>query len=194
MHNALPSWLLAKFETIQDDSTRAQLLQAVQQALTDSVRDTLDRMTRIRHLVLYFNTKADWDTTLEVIRESLHADAVQVVCLEGLDSLSYHLLPADQIVDEDFDRLLHDGLTVDDQTPDGRARLGLLMAVNDDLLGVVMVIRNNGKPFNEYDRLLLANFADEMAIALYNIELYTLLREQADHLANIIRDDSYRRG
>jgi GAF domain-containing protein len=158
------------------------------------VRDTLDRLTRIRHLVLYFNTKADWETTLAVIRESLHADAVQVVCLEGLDSLSYHLLPADQIVDEDFDRLLHDGLTVDDHTPEGRVRLGLLMAINDDLLGVLMVIRNNGKSFNEYDRLLLANFADEMAIALYNIELYTLLREQADHLANIIRDDGYGRG
>ncbi len=194
MDNAFPTWLLAEFESIGDDFTRAHLLQAVQQALTDSARTTLDQLAQIRHLVLYFNTKADWTTTLEVIRDALHAAAVQVVCLEGLDTLSYHLLPADQTVDEDFDRLLHDGLTVDDQTPDGRVRLGLLMAINDDLLGVVMVIRHNGEPFNEYDRLLLANFADEMAIALYNIELYTLLREQADHLADLIRDDGYERG
>ncbi len=170
-----------------DDGTRDRLYAAIQSALTDSVRRILEQFTEFRHILLYFNTQADWDAVLRVIRDAVQADAIQVVCLEGLDDMSYHLLPSDQVIDEDFASLLHDGLVIDDQLPNDRVRLGVLLAVNDDLLGILMVIRYNGQPFSDFERILLTNFADELAIALHNLALYGLISEQANRLANMVK-------
>jgi transcriptional regulator with GAF, ATPase, and Fis domain len=178
--------LRAELGKIIDGEANDDLMAAVRDALTGSVRTILDQLTTVRHLLMYFNTQADWNGVLGVIRDMVNADAVQVVCLEGLDDLSYHLLPSDQAVDEDFASLLHDGLTVDDQTPDGATRLGILLSVNEDLLGILMVMRNKGEPFSDFDRVLLHHFADEIAITLHNLQLYGLIREQADRLANLL--------
>jgi GAF domain-containing protein len=179
--------LLADLETIGDDITRHRLFAAIQSALIESVRSILEQFSEFRHILLYFNTQADWDAVLRVIRDTVRASAIQVVCLEGLDKLSYHMLPAEQSIDEDFASLLHDGLTIDDQSPDGMVRLGMLLAVNDDLLGILMVVRHNGEPFSDYERILLTNFADELAIALHNLELYGLLTDQANRLAEMVK-------
>ncbi len=187
MDTGLAEQLQASLAAIDDDTTREQLADAIQLVLTESVRDILEQLSALRHILLYFNTKADWDGVLQVILRAVNADAIQVVCLEGLDHLSYHLLPPDQSVHEDFASLLHDGLTLDDHSPDGQVRLAKLLAVNDDLLGILMVIRHNAVPFNDYDRILLTNFADELAIALHNLELYGLLTDQANRLARMVR-------
>jgi GAF domain-containing protein len=178
--------LRAELEKIIAGEVSDDLMATVQDVLTGSVRALLDQLAAVRHLLLYFNTQADWNGVLEVIRNTVSVDAVQVVCLEGLDDLSYHLLPPDQSIDEDFASLLHDGLTVDDQTPGGASRLGVLLSVNEDLLGILMVVRHNGAPFSDFDRVLLHHFADEIAITLHNLELYGLIREQADRLATLL--------
>src|SRR5438034_843609 len=147
MNTVASEQLKANLEAIGDGNTRDRLSAAIQSALTDSVRKILEQFTEFRHILLYFNTQADWDAVLRVIRDAVHADAIQVVCLEGLDDLSYHLLPSKQDIDEDFASLLHDGLVIDDQSAAGRVRLGMLLAVNDDLLGILMVIRYNGARF-----------------------------------------------
>jgi|GEM_PF-6022882 GAF domain-containing protein len=182
MRDLLPEHLQAEWDAASDE-----LRQHLSAMLTDSIGDILEQFKTFRHVLLYFNTLADWDAILRIIHDTLRADAIQVVALEGLDDLSYHLLPPDQQVDEDVTNLLHDGLAIDDQSPDGVVRLGMLLAVNDDLLGVILVVRHNGEAFSEYDRLLLANFADELAIALHNLELYGLIREQANRLADMIQ-------
>jgi GAF domain-containing protein len=186
MRAELDERLRAELEKTIGGEANDDLMAAVQGVLAESVRTILDQLTTVRHVLLYFNTQADWNAVLEVIRDTVNVDAVQVVCLEGLDDLSYHLLPPDQSIDEDFASLLHDGLTVDDQTPKGITRLGILLSVNEDLLGILMVMRNNGQPFSEFDRVLLYHFADEIAITLHNLELYGLIREQADRLANLL--------
>jgi GAF domain-containing protein len=182
MRVLLPEHLQAEWDAASD-----ALRQHLSAMLTESIGDILEQFKTFRHVLLYFNTRADWDAILRIIHDTVRADAIQVVALEGLDDLSYHLLPPDQQVDEDVTNLLHDGLAIDDQSLDGVVRLGMLLAVNDDLLGVILVARHNGEAFSEYDRLLLANFADELAIALHNLELYGLIREQANRLANMIQ-------
>jgi GAF domain-containing protein len=182
MRDLLPEHLQAEWDAASDE-----LRQHLSATLTESIGGVLEQFKTFRHVLLYFNTRADWDAILRIIHDTVRADAIQVVALEGLDDLSYHLLPPDQQVDEDVTNLLHDGLAIDDQSPDGVVRLGMLLAVNDDLLGVILVVRHNGEAFSEYDRLLLANFADELAIALHNLELYGLIREQANRLADMIQ-------
>jgi GAF domain-containing protein len=179
--------LNANLKAIDDDETRDRLSAAIQLALTESVRSILEQFSEFRHILLYFNTHADWDAVLRIVRDAVHAAAIQIVCLEGLDDLSYHLLPSEQAIDEDFASLLHDGLTIDDQSADGWVRLGMLLAVNDDLLGILMVMRDTGVPFNDFERILLTNFADELAIALHNLALYGLISEQANRLARMVK-------
>jgi len=187
MYTVPSEQLKADLEAIDDDDTRDRLTAAFHSALIESVRNILEQFTAFRHILLYFNTHADWDAVLRAVRDAVNADAIQIVCLEGLDHLSYHLLPPDQSIDEDFASLLHDGLSIDDQTPDGRVRLGRLLAVNNDLLGILMVVRDGGEPFSDFERILLSNFADELAIALHNLELYSLISEQANRLARMIK-------
>jgi len=186
--NTVPSeQLKANLEAIDDDNIRDRLSTSIEIALTDSVRSILEQFTEFRHILLYFNTQPDWNAVLRVIRGAVHADAIQIVCLEGLDDLSYHLLPSDQVIDEDFASLLHDGLAIDDQSADGHVRLGMLLAVNDDLLGILMVIRYNGLPFSDFERIVLTNFADELAISLHHLALYGLITEQANRLAKMVK-------
>jgi GAF domain-containing protein len=156
-------------------------------AMTAALREMLNQFMAFRRLLLYFNSEPDWDATLQLILDAVQADTIQVVCLEGLEHLSHHVMPADQPIDDELDELLHERLTIDDVSAKGEARLGVLLAVNDDLLGALMVTRSNGERFSEYERLLLTNFADELAITLYNIELHHLLEDQADRLASTIQ-------
>jgi GAF domain-containing protein len=168
------------------EETRSRLSGVIQMAMTEALREMLNQFMAFRRLLLYFNSEPDWDATLQLILDAVGADAIQVVCLEGLEHLSHHVLPADQPIDDELDQLLHEGLTIDDVSKDV-ARLGVLLAVNDDLLGALLVTRSGGERFSEYERLLLTNFADELAITLYNIELHHLLEDQADRLASTIQ-------
>ena len=186
MQTSLQERLQSELDSASDD-LRRRLSTAMQTAMMESMRSILEQFKAFRHLLLYFNTRADWNSILQIIRDTLRADAIQVIALEGLDDLDYHMLPPDQPIDDDAANLLHDGLTIDDHTPEGVVRLGTLLAVNDDLLGVILVVRNSGEAFNEYERMLLANFADELAIALHNLELYGLIREQANRLSTMIQ-------
>jgi transcriptional regulator with GAF, ATPase, and Fis domain len=169
------------------EETRTRLSEVIQMAMTEALREMLNQFMAFRRLLLYFNSEPDWDATLQLILDTIRADAIQVVCLEGLENLSHHNLPADHPIDDELSELLHERLTIDDVSAQGMVRLGVLLAVNDDLLGALMVTRGNGERFSEYERLLLSNFADELAITLYNIELHHLLEDQADRLASTIQ-------
>lgn len=169
------------------EETHTRLSEVIQMAMTEALREMLNEFKAFRRLLLYFNSEPDWDATLQLILDAIHTDAIQVVCLEGLENLSYHILPADHPIDDELSQLLHEGLTIDDVSANGVVRLGVLLAVNDDLLGALMVIRSKSERFSEYERLLLTNFADELAITLYNIELHHLLEDQADRLASTIQ-------
>jgi hypothetical protein len=169
------------------EETRARLSEVIQMAMTEALREMLNKFMAFRRLLLYFNSDPDWDATLQLILDALRADTIQVVCLEALENLNHHVLPANQPIDDELGQLLHDGLTIDDVSADGAVRLGVLLAVNDDLLGALLITRGDSERFSEYERLLLTNFADELAITLYNIELHHLLEDQADRLATTIQ-------
>jgi GAF domain-containing protein len=182
----LPEHINNTLDTALED-TRARLGGVIQMAITDALREMLTQFMAFRRLLLYFNSEPDWDATLQLILDAIRAETIQVVCLEGLENLSHHVLPADHAIEEALHQLLHDDLTIDDISANGVVRLGVLLAVNNDLLGALMVTRSSGERFSEYERLLLTNFADELAITLYNIELHHLLEDQADRLATTIQ-------
>jgi hypothetical protein len=175
--------------TALGDTLGQDLITAVEPVITASIKHILDQLSALRRLLLYFNSQPDWAGILKIVLDTLGADAAQAVVVEGLDGLSYYMLPDGQQLDEDFARLLHDGLTIDDHLPNGAVRLGVLMAVNEDLLGILMIMRYNGQPFTDYERMLLTTFADELGMTLHSLALYKLLREQADRLAGMVRQN-----
>ncbi len=180
--------LQAELGRILGSKADEDLVAAVHAAVTESVCSVLNQLATIRHLLMYFNTAPDWNAVLEVIQDTLHVDAVQVGCMDSLNNLQYHMLPPDQPIDEDFTSLLHSGLMIDDPTPEGMIhRLGTLLSVEDDLLGIMVVIRINGAPFSDFERIVLNYFADEIATTLHHLDLYGLVRQQADRLAGLLK-------
>ena len=107
MRVLLPDRLQVELDAANEE-LRRRLSVALRTAVTDSIRGVLDQFKAFRHLLLYFNTRADWNAILQIIHDTLQVDAIQVVALEGLDDLSYHLLPPDQPIDEDVAGLLLD--------------------------------------------------------------------------------------
>jgi len=83
MVSGLPEWLLTELNAIEDVKLRNRLAAGLQIAIYETVRDLLDKLSAVRHLMLYFNTYADWDTVLDSIRDMMRADAVQVVPVPG---------------------------------------------------------------------------------------------------------------
>lgn len=187
MSHGLPEWLNAELSVIDDETLRVRLSSGIEFAMYQSVRDLLERFAAIRHLLLYFNTHADWGAVLGAIRDIMHVDAVQVVQIKEAGNLVYHSLPLDLPVQEDYPALLSEAMIIDDQQPDGTVRLGALLAVNDDLIGMLVLFRNGGEIFNAYDRAVLSNVASEMAIALNNVDMYQMLADQAEQLAALVR-------
>src|SRR5215475_3535223 len=187
MSHGLPEWLNAELAGIEDETLRVRLSSGIEFAMYQAVRDLLERFAAIRHLLLYFNTHADWGAVLGAIRDIMRVDAVQVVQINGAGSLVYHSLPFDLPVHEDYAALLSEATIIDDQQQDGTVRLGALLAVNDDLIGMLVLFRKGGEIFSAYDRAVLSNVASEMAIALNNVDMYQMLADQAEQLAALVR-------
>src|SRR5260221_1608136 len=138
--------------------------------------------------MLYFNTYADWDTVLDSIRDMMRADAVQVVRFQDANTLIFHLSPHEQTIEDDFIALLNEKRSIDERQSGVRARLGALLAINNDLLGMLVLIRNRDEPFTDYDRTVLANLASEMAVAINSLDLYSLLQDQAEYLSTLVKN------
>jgi len=74
------------------------------------------------------------------------------------------------------------------------ARLGLRlqqvvalpMSIRDDLIGVLYVFRAYGSGFTSNDRRVLASFADQAAIAVYNAQLYERVSQEKRRLDAIL--------
>ena len=74
------------------------------------------------------------------------------------------------------------------------ARLGLRlqqvvalpMSIRDDLIGVLYVFRAYGSSFTSNDRRVLASFADQAAIAVYNAQLYERVSQEKRRLDAIL--------
>jgi GAF domain-containing protein len=187
MVSGLPEWLLTELNAIEDVKLRNRLAAGLQIAIYETVRDLLDKLSAVRHLMLYFNTYADWDTVLDSIRQMMRADAVQVVRFQEVNKLAFHLLPHEQTIEDDFIVLLAEGRAIDERHSGVRARLGALLAINNDLLGMLLLIRNRDEPFTDYDRTVLANLASEMAVAINSLDLYSLLQDQAEYLSALVK-------
>jgi class 3 adenylate cyclase len=67
-----------------------------------------------------------------------------------------------------------------------RAMLGMPVVVEDELLGVVVVVRREPRPFTDEHIALLATFADQAAIALRNARLMESVERQRTELSRFV--------
>ncbi len=64
--------------------------------------------------------------------------------------------------------------------------VALPMSIGDDLIGVLYVFRAYGSRFTSNDRRVLASFADQAAIAVYNAQLYERVSQEKRRLDAIL--------
>ncbi len=64
--------------------------------------------------------------------------------------------------------------------------VALPMSIRDDLIGVLYVFRAYGSSFTSNDRRVLASFADQAAIAVYNAQLYERVSQEKRRLDAIL--------
>ncbi|HSH03208.1 MAG TPA: GAF domain-containing protein [Anaerolineae bacterium] len=69
-----------------------------------------------------------------------------------------------------------------------RSALGVPLIVNDDVIGVLLLFHTNAKAFTDKQLTLVEAAASQVANAINNASLFLLTREQADRLANLLRD------
>jgi class 3 adenylate cyclase len=67
-----------------------------------------------------------------------------------------------------------------------RAVLGVPIMVEDDLIGVVVVVRREPEPFSEEHIALVETFADQAAIAITNARLFEAVERQRTELARFV--------
>jgi PAS domain S-box-containing protein len=64
--------------------------------------------------------------------------------------------------------------------------VALPMSIGEDLIGVLYVFRSYGSRFTSNDRRVLASFADQAAIAVYNAQLYERVSQEKRRLDAIL--------
>ena len=64
-----------------------------------------------------------------------------------------------------------------------RSMIGAPMIVDDEVVGVLMLWRTNVEPFDEHTQRLLTTFAEQGALALRNVELFSALQARSAQLA-----------
>jgi class 3 adenylate cyclase/putative methionine-R-sulfoxide reductase with GAF domain len=67
-----------------------------------------------------------------------------------------------------------------------RAMLGVPIMVEDDLIGVVVVVRREPEPFTDDHIALLQTFADQAAIAITNARLFEAVERQRKELSRFL--------
>jgi GAF domain-containing protein len=67
-----------------------------------------------------------------------------------------------------------------------RTMLGVPILVEDDLIGVVVVVRREPKPFTDEHIALVQTFADQAAIALTNARLLDAVERQRTELSRFV--------
>jgi class 3 adenylate cyclase len=67
-----------------------------------------------------------------------------------------------------------------------RAMLGVPIMVEDDLIGVVVVVRREPQPFADEHIALVQTFADQAAIAITNARLFDAVERQRTELARFV--------
>jgi class 3 adenylate cyclase len=67
-----------------------------------------------------------------------------------------------------------------------RAMLGVPIMVEDDLIGVVVVVRREPQPFTDEHIALVQTFADQAAIAITNARLFDAVERQRTELARFV--------
>jgi signal transduction histidine kinase/CheY-like chemotaxis protein len=91
----------------------------------------------------------------------------------------------DVLTDPDYTR-------VDLQRLSGlRTVLGVPMRLNDELVGVLMVWRNEVKPFGERETAVLTTFATQAAIAILNARLFRELEAASRHKSEFLASMSH---
>jgi PAS domain S-box-containing protein len=70
-----------------------------------------------------------------------------------------------------------------------QAAIATLIEANDDVLGVMMLYRDRPGAFTEDHLRLASAAANQVANAMNNAELYSLIRDQAERLATLLRQE-----
>jgi PAS domain S-box-containing protein len=68
--------------------------------------------------------------------------------------------------------------------------VALPLIMEDNLIGVIYIFRSQGGAFSANDRLVLASFADQAAIAVHNARLYQQLAHEKHRLDAIIQNSA----
>jgi class 3 adenylate cyclase len=67
-----------------------------------------------------------------------------------------------------------------------RALLGVPIKIEDDLIGVILLVRREPRPFRDEDIALVQTFADQAAIALTNARLIEAVERQRTELSRFV--------
>ncbi|MFZ1240184.1 MAG: GAF domain-containing protein, partial [Anaerolineae bacterium] len=71
-----------------------------------------------------------------------------------------------------------------------RQVVALPLQVNQDLLGLIYIVRSGGAAFSANDRQVLQDFADQAAIAVRNARLYQAVNDERRRLDTIIQNSA----
>ncbi|RMF79763.1 MAG: GAF domain-containing protein [Chloroflexi bacterium] len=70
-----------------------------------------------------------------------------------------------------------------------RSALGVLLETNDEAYGVIVLFGSKHSAFNQSHLLLVQAAANQVASAFNNAELYNLIRDQAESLGDLLRNE-----
>lgn len=146
---------------------------------------------------------------LELTEQHVHERTLELRALLELSNstaLTLDLHPMlDRILERLHEAVPHDGAAVLELNPGGRLKpvvqhgrheglqLSLPLVVRDQKLGRLVLFRNDGTGFDEGQRSIASAFANQVAIALENDNLYEQVHERAayeerQHLARELHD------
>jgi class 3 adenylate cyclase len=150
------------------------------------------------------------DEVADACRRLCHADSGALWLLDGelLHSVAHHGTPENEAYDRAHPHAL-DRTTVAGRTavmresvhiPDVeldpeyayagprpyRAMLGVPVLYEDELIGVVCVVRTDAKPFSDEDIALVQTFSDQAAIAIKNARLIEAVERQRSELSRFL--------
>ena len=162
--------LKAVFETVAESSVR----------LCDAYRAFIYRFDgEMLRMAVAYNTSREFKEFVEQnpLRPSRHSCAART----ALERRTIHI--PDVLADPEYTF----GAKAFDKI---RTVLGVPILKSDDLLGVIIIYRQEVKPFTQNQIALVETFADQAAIAIENVRLLDELRQRTDDLTESLEQQT----